>query len=461
MNSPLISRDYLELQRELHSRGGYGKGVSLDDCLGAMMRHLPFQGGPFRGGLKPWGNISLLDYGCGPGVLGQRLINSDGVPCVDLREYDPAIPGKDELPEPADVVICADVMEHVEEDRVDTVLAHIAALTRKIAVFAIATRPSAKIMADGRQAHITLHDFDWWRSRLERVLAVEEAADRDAEGRGLLFVCRPYKRTVLNGEGFVEVGRIEAVCAVEEEVRNEQLEANCRRIKARVAPDMAEACMPVHDRSAALVCYGPSLADTWHMISHAQSDGVEVFTASGAHAFLAERGIIPYAHLECDPRPHKAEMLGDPIPGVRYWLASCVAPELVEKVAAHDVALWHAYNGPSSHELISRLEPGQRIIVSGGSIGLRAIALLYFLGYRDIAVFGMDCSFKDGEQHAGAHTGKAMEPVEVMCGGRKFQTSLALITYFRFFMKQLKFTPDLHLNMIGDGLLQHALKVGQ
>ena len=64
-----------------------------------------------------------------------------------------------------------------------------------------------------------------------------------------------------------------------------------------------------------LVCYGPSLEQTWREIKH------PIMTVSGAHDFLLARGIVPDYHVECDPRPHKSDNISKPHPDVQYLIA--------------------------------------------------------------------------------------------------------------------------------------------
>ncbi|MBP1804576.1 methyltransferase domain-containing protein [Rubellimicrobium aerolatum] len=109
-----------------------------------------------------------LDYGCGKGTLAQAL------PDLPFAEYDPAIPGKDRLPEPADLVTCTDVLEHIEPDNLDSVLGHLASLARKAAFFNISTRLAAKVLDSGRNAHLIVKDSDWWRARIEPLFDIEE-----------------------------------------------------------------------------------------------------------------------------------------------------------------------------------------------------------------------------------------------------------------------------------------------
>lgn len=103
---------------------------------------------------------SVLDYGCGKGWLGAQMPRS-----VDLRLYDPAMPEFAEEPLPADLVLCCDVMEHVEPERVDAVIDHLWTLTRKTIFVSIALELAAKTLPDGRNAHICLQGpLDWFKA---------------------------------------------------------------------------------------------------------------------------------------------------------------------------------------------------------------------------------------------------------------------------------------------------------
>lgn len=96
---------------------------------------------------------TVLDYGCGKGTL---------VDALGCAGYDPAIYEYYKAPEPADLVVCLDVMEHIEPECVTDVLRHISSLAKKVAYMEICTRPARKVLPDGRNAHICLHPFTWW-----------------------------------------------------------------------------------------------------------------------------------------------------------------------------------------------------------------------------------------------------------------------------------------------------------
>jgi hypothetical protein len=164
----LISSEYLALQRDVHGRPeGYGgKGKRWAETVVALVRH--------------FGASSVLDYGSGRGSLTDRLRLDDLLPrAVRVDEYDPAVPGKDRLPYPADLVTTTDVLEHVEPDRLDAVLAHIRLLSRYATLFVVATGPANKVLADGRNAHLIQEPAAWWQARVEAsgyaVLAWEDA----------------------------------------------------------------------------------------------------------------------------------------------------------------------------------------------------------------------------------------------------------------------------------------------
>lgn len=147
-----ISPKYLEMQKKLHAdpRGYGGRG----DKWAGIVLQLAIEHGA----------TSILDYGCGQGSLARTLRTSPLGP-IRVDEYDPAIPGKDTPPDFADLVVCTDVLEHVEEERLDKVLAHLRMLARKALWVVVSTKGSNKVLADGRNAHILIRPARWWKTR--------------------------------------------------------------------------------------------------------------------------------------------------------------------------------------------------------------------------------------------------------------------------------------------------------
>ena len=142
----LISEYYRSLNAELHSKGNYGKGG------GRWAPHVKKR-------IEDFGFESVLDYGCGQGKLSEQVGDI-------VQEYDPAIPEKAALPSPCDFVVCTDVLEHIETECLDSVLAHLQFLVKKMGFFAISTRLASKTLSDNRNAHLIVESADWWLGRM-------------------------------------------------------------------------------------------------------------------------------------------------------------------------------------------------------------------------------------------------------------------------------------------------------
>lgn len=110
-----------------------------------------------------YGCLSVLDYGSGTGAMARRL-GSMGAFVID--QYDPAVPGVDSKPYPADMVSCIDTLEHIEPHCLANVLDHIHTLARNVVFFVIALRLAGKRLPDGRNAHLIVESKDWWAGQL-------------------------------------------------------------------------------------------------------------------------------------------------------------------------------------------------------------------------------------------------------------------------------------------------------
>lgn len=104
---------------------------------------------------------TVLDYGCGEGALSEAA-----KPFRRILNYDPGMTGRDGLPKPVDLVVCTDVLEHVEPEKLDNVLGHIGHLAAKAAFVVISTRPANAVLPDGRNAHLLVRPAEWWIDRL-------------------------------------------------------------------------------------------------------------------------------------------------------------------------------------------------------------------------------------------------------------------------------------------------------
>lgn len=157
----LISEAYRQLNKTLHGEGSYGrKGDKWAPRVEALIDR--FQPN------------SVLDYGCGQGALGRGLSRP-------IFEYDPAIPGKDNDPQPAELVVCTDVLEHIEPACLEMVLDHLQALATRCLFAVVSTRPAQKLLPDGRNAHLIVQSWPYWEEKLSARFRIDEAVVRYKE----------------------------------------------------------------------------------------------------------------------------------------------------------------------------------------------------------------------------------------------------------------------------------------
>lgn len=148
MRGKLISESYKIQNTRLHQeRDSYGAGGAEN---ADRVREI----------VKKYNIKNILDYGCGKADLSQVIPN--------VTNYDPAIKEYGNEPGPADLVICTDVLEHIEPEYLDNVLDHLCTLTKKMIFISVATRPAKKILTDGRNAHLIQEQIEWWMPKLRK-----------------------------------------------------------------------------------------------------------------------------------------------------------------------------------------------------------------------------------------------------------------------------------------------------
>lgn len=227
-------------------------------------------------------------------------------------------------------------------------------------------------------------------------------------------------------------------------LRDLQIEQNTALVKDRLEPGV------LCDDPIAVVCYGPSLNDTWEKVKGFKW----VMSCSGSHKFLIERGIIPNFHIDVDPRAHKITLMGEPHKDVQYILAATCHPAHVRRLyeGGFNIKLWHVFD--QEDESLRVLPTGEWALTGGCSVGLRAIAIARFMGFRFMDIFGMDGCEGPSGKHAGEHPNQAKKSLPTVYKGKTYYTTPGFLEAARQTTHELDMLPDVQATFHGEGLVQ-------
>ena len=248
---------------------------------------------------------------------------------------------------------------------------------------------------------------------------------------------------------------INAVYCIDDETRLQYINSSI----ARKLPSISE-FGKISKEKVAIIGFGPSLQQTWEEIKGFET----IFTCSGSHKFLLEKGMKPsdfknWYHAEVDPHDYKCTLLGKPQKEIHYLIASACHPNMFDMLKNYDVKIWHLYYDSPLRNL-PLIYPRNELIVTGGSnVGLRSLVLSTVLGYRDLHLFGFDCSFLDAEhQHADLHP-NLKEAYWVDLEDKRYLSTLSMVHYAREFFHEIAALPGVSVKLHGNGLLQHWVLV--
>jgi FkbM family methyltransferase len=174
-----ITEDYQRQQQKLHENPNYGIASVFFAPIVAEI-------------IEKFNVKSLSDYGAGKQRLNKTLVKN-GVFLQDYFPYDPAFPDYG-MPTPADLVCCIDVLEHIEPDLIDNVLVDLMKIVTKIGFFTIHLGPAAKILDDGRNAHLIQQPAEWWLKKMNNYFEVVDQSPHKIQGNGLCVIVAPKKQ---------------------------------------------------------------------------------------------------------------------------------------------------------------------------------------------------------------------------------------------------------------------------
>lgn len=168
----LITPEYRKEQEALHAKGNYGT-ASLQ--FGKIVSEI----------INQTNALTVLDYGCGSMQNLAKVLRPDHD--IEYCGYDPAVPEFSDKPEPADLVTCIDVLEHIEPELLENVLNDLCRVSHKWFFATVHTGPARKTLSDGRNAHLIQKSPIWW---LEHFYQRWDVRSLQAIPTGFAVLCR-------------------------------------------------------------------------------------------------------------------------------------------------------------------------------------------------------------------------------------------------------------------------------
>lgn len=193
----------------------------------------------------------------------------------------------------------------------------------------------------------------------------------------------PVAQPLPTGPNFV----INTKNSIPHEKIREQIEENQKLIKnwVRKCTDTKEEII--------VVSAGPQL---WpEDLLEEYNAGKKIVAVKHALEPLSNAGIVPWACILLDPRPHVYDFVIDPNPDVIWFVASQVDPRVTTRLLAKGCTVWgyHASVG-ADEEIVTSKQP-EAVIGGGSATATRGLFLLRHLGFYKIKLYGYELCFPD------------------------------------------------------------------
>lgn len=211
-----------------------------------------------------------------------------------------------------------------------------------------------------------------------------------------------------------------------------------------------------HDGVALIVGGGPSLKDTLFYIYGMQLNGCTVFSTNNTFNFLKQHDILADAHIILDARRENMEFVpDDDVP--KYYASQC-HPDILD-AASEDLICWHAFN----HSYLEHIahHPSANVQIGGGStVGLRAIALAYVLGFREFRLFGFDSCYRNSHHAYPQYLNDGERLLNATINGKTYKCAPWMVTQSEEFKDLMTVLTSYgcQISVYGEGLIQDIAK---
>ena len=419
---------------------------------------------------KPPLGAGVIDFGCGSGRAGLLLafpppaganmdvtlldftsncLDEDIPPILEAQSHtlrfvqaDLTVP---HLSVSAAYGFCVDVLEHIPENKIDTVINN-CLMSAQHCFFQICIVPDSFGSTVGHDLHLTVKPFSWWLEKFQQRECVIHWSKEN--GPWVYF----YVTAWVGAQSVSDIGMLN----VGEETIKKYVTENITKGFMQVSPH------ETNDIELMVLGGGPTLNSFVEEIKEKREQGVKLITLNGSYNWAIEHGLTPSATVICDAREFDNRFVKPVVDGCKYLMCSQVHPSVLEGLPKDRTYLWHT----SAEVLFEILKANYQVcypIPGGSTVLLRAIPLLRMLGFTKFHLYGCDSCMLGDSHHAyeqKENDGVTILPLSVT-GGRVFQCTAAQASQAQEFITMIQLLGDeIQLEVYGDGLLAHILKVG-
>lgn len=202
-------------------------------------------------------------------------------------------------------------------------------------------------------------------------------------------------------------------------VSSEDCEQNMAHVLSRGFP----LCTPQPERTDALAIVGsaPSVSRYLDEIR----DTPNVWAINGAYNFLLDHGIVASGFIGVDPLPGLAQYVGRAHPRTAFYLSGLCDLSVFDALDGFNIGVWFP------EQTGVKFKSGLWMVPGGTTAVTRAPFLARMLGFRDITIYGADCSADEGRYcyEYGTYNEDTKAPLnKVMINGEgPFFTELAML----------------------------------
>ena len=412
--------------------------------------------------VKPEVDSRVIDFGCGTGrgavliaLLGRCDVTLvDFAPnCID-SEMGKAIEVQDRLhflehdltdplPITAPYGFCTDVMEHIPEEWVQVVLTNILKSAKKV-FFNISTDKDSCGALIGETLHMTVKDAQWWSDQFNKLDCMMYAVE---VGPNWVNFCVSGWLTMDDLHDHLSVNT-----SVEQVVS--QVKRNINQDYKQVSPH------EMSGKELMIALGGPSLNEFTDEIVEKRRSGMPLITVNGTYGWAIENGMKPSAQVMVDAREFNARFITEAVDTCRYLINSQCHEAVFEKLPEDQVELWHSRSHAEVKEVLDEHYALWYPIPGGCTVGLRAVVLMRFLGWKHMHIYGLDSCLQEDEHHAYPQPENDNEVlVNVNSNGKDFTCTQWMAMQADEFRHMVEFFgKELQLAVYGRGLIANLLE---